>query len=65
MWSGVSRVSECNQDEQGGENASKPKGKRSKPKIPARYNTKSELEANVKAGENVFDFTLASQAGKA
>jgi len=35
--------------------------KGSKPKIPARYNTKSELEAVVKAGENVFDFQLATK----
>lgn len=29
--------------------------------IPARYNTKSELEADVQPGENVFDFKLESQ----
>jgi len=26
--------------------------------IPARYNTKTKLEADVKAGENTFDFPL-------
>ncbi|WP_145177826.1 carboxypeptidase regulatory-like domain-containing protein [Gimesia aquarii] len=29
-----------------------------KEKIPAKYNTKTELEADVKAGENTFDFNL-------
>lgn len=29
--------------------------------VPARYNTDSVLEADVKAGENVFDFKLESQ----
>jgi len=37
---------------------------REKPKVPARYNTKSELEANVKPGVNVFDFKLESQTAK-
>jgi hypothetical protein len=32
-----------------------------KPKIPARYNTRSELEADVKPGENTFDFKLTSK----
>jgi hypothetical protein len=31
-----------------------------KPMIPARYNTKSELEADVKPGENTFNFDLES-----
>jgi hypothetical protein len=31
-----------------------------KPKIPARYNTRSELEADVKPGENTIDFQLKS-----
>jgi hypothetical protein len=38
--------------------------KRSKPgkvEIPAHYNTKSELEADVQPGENVFDFHLVSK----
>jgi hypothetical protein len=29
--------------------------------VPSRYNTDSVLEADVKAGENVFDFKLESQ----
>ena len=55
-------------DEEGGEDegendeaASKPKAKGGKPKIPAQYNTKSILEADVKPGENVFDFKLESK----
>ncbi len=32
-----------------------------KTRVPARYNTNSELEADVKAGESVFDFKLESQ----
>lgn len=36
-------------------------GTREKPKIPARYNTKSILKADVKPGENVFDFQLDSK----
>ncbi|QDT53470.1 hypothetical protein Pan44_14870 [Caulifigura coniformis] len=35
--------------------------KSSKAVIPARYNTRSELEVDVKAGENVFDFQLESK----
>lgn len=31
-------------------------------RIPARYNTKSELEANVQPGENTFDFNLSSES---
>lgn len=31
-----------------------------KPSVPARYNTKSELEADVKPGKNTFDFELTS-----
>ena len=41
--------------------------KRSKPgkiKIPARYNSKSELKANVEVGENVFDFNLESKVSE-
>ncbi|OAI53284.1 hypothetical protein AYO47_05120 [Planctomyces sp. SCGC AG-212-M04] len=55
-------------DEEGGEDeaesdeaAAKPKAKGGKPKIPAQYNTKSILEADVKPGENVFDFKLESK----
>jgi hypothetical protein len=46
-----------------GEDTSTPKRRRARDKvvIPARYNTKSELEADVKPGENVFDFKLESQ----
>jgi hypothetical protein len=42
---------------------SKPATKRSKstkPTIPARYNVRSELKADVKAGKNTFDFQLES-----
>ncbi len=31
-----------------------------KPTIPARYNVRSELKADVKAGKNTFDFHLES-----
>jgi hypothetical protein len=31
------------------------------PKIPARYNTQSELKEEVKRGENTFNFELKSQ----
>ena len=31
-----------------------------KPRIPARYNIRSELEADVKPGENTFNFDLES-----
>ncbi|PQO46420.1 hypothetical protein [Blastopirellula marina] len=34
--------------------------KSGKPKVPAKYNIKSELEANVQPGENNFDFELKS-----
>lgn len=58
-------------DEEGGEDEgendeapAKPAAKSKKPKIPARYNTKSELEADVKPGVNVFDFKLESQGEK-
>lgn len=36
--------------------------KSGKSKIPARYNIKSELEADVKPGDNTFDFELTSKA---
>ena len=42
---------------------SKPAAKASKsgkPTIPARYNVRSELKADVKAGKNTFDFKLES-----
>jgi hypothetical protein len=32
------------------------------PKIPARYDSQSELKREVKSGENVFDFNLESEA---
>lgn len=35
-------------------------GDSGKKTIPARYNTETELKAEVKAGENVFDFDLKS-----
>lgn len=46
-----------------GEDVSAPTSpvKPEKTRVPARYNTNSELEADVKAGENVFDFKLESQ----
>ncbi len=46
-----------------GENIStaKPPVMREKPKVPGRYNTNSILEADVKPGENVFDFKLESK----
>lgn len=46
-----------------GEDVSTPTApvKPAKVKVPARYNTDSVLEADVKAGENVFDFKLESQ----
>lgn len=34
--------------------------KSGKPTIPSRYNTQSELKAEVKAGKNTFDFELKS-----
>lgn len=34
--------------------------KSAKPKIPARYNARTELNADVKAGKNTFDFKLES-----
>lgn len=36
------------------------KFKSGKPKIPARYNIKTELEADVQPGNNTFDFELTS-----
>lgn len=38
----------------------KPVSSSGRPTIPARYNTASELEADVKPGENKFDFELKS-----
>jgi hypothetical protein len=32
------------------------------PKIPARYDSQSELKRDVKSGENVFDFNIESEA---
>ena len=37
--------------------------KRIPEKVPAKYNTKSELKADVKSGNNTFDFDLKSDAG--
>ncbi len=39
-------------------NTAAKKPKSSKPTIPARYNVKSELKVDVKAGKNTFDFAL-------
>lgn len=46
-----------------GESVSTPTSpaKPAKPKVPMRYNTESTLKADVKAGENVFDFKLESK----
>jgi len=41
------------------ETESKP-SKPGKPKIPARYNSQSELNVDVKPGTNTFDFDLKS-----
>ncbi len=38
-----------------------PSAKGAKEPIPAKYNTKTELTADVKAGENTFDFKLDSK----
>ncbi len=48
------------------ENTSAPEPPREREKItiPARYNTKSELKADVKPGVNVFDFKLESQSSE-
>ncbi|MCH9653478.1 MAG: carboxypeptidase regulatory-like domain-containing protein [Planctomycetes bacterium] len=40
---------------------SRPKSKKSKEKIPAKYNTKTELKGDVVAGENVINFDLKSK----
>lgn len=45
--------------EEDGKPASKP-SKSGKPKIPPKYNVRSELKADVKAGKNTFDFKLES-----
>lgn len=44
-----------------GDGPAKTPSKSGKVKIPARYNTKSELEADVQPGRNVFDFKLESK----
>lgn len=41
-----------------------PQSKPGKVKVPARYNTKSELQADIKPGANVFDFQLESKPAK-
>ncbi len=67
---GHNRV-EIASSEEGEEDADEPEGdvdslqakqpvNSSRPSIPARYNTKSELEADVKPGKNTFDFDLES-----
>lgn len=43
-----------------GDDAAPTPGDTGKNDIPSRYNAESELEANVKPGENVFDFDLKS-----
>lgn len=37
-----------------------PKPSTGKPKVPPKYNIRSELKADVKAGDNTFDFDLQS-----
>ena len=54
---------EAEESEDSGEEsqpAAKKQTKSGKPKIPARYNVKSELKADVKAGKNTFNFELES-----
>ena len=36
----------------------------SRERVPARYNTRSELDVSVQPGANVFDFSLETGAGK-
>lgn len=64
---GFNRVEIGNTEEQGdemeteGDEATQTVDKSGKPRIPAKYNTKSELSVVVKAGENLFDFDLEKQ----
>ena len=52
---------EVEEDESSDESAPAPKKSKSgKPAIPARYNVKSELKADVKGGKNEFNFDLKS-----
>lgn len=44
----------------GEEQQASPKPKSGKSAVPARYNVKSELKADVKSGANTFDFALES-----
>ena len=49
------------EEESSDESAPAPKKSKSgKPAIPARYNVKSELKADVKGGKNEFNFDLKS-----
>lgn len=43
------------------EDEDSPAALKSKESIPAKYNSKSELKAEVEAGKNVFDFDLKSK----
>jgi hypothetical protein len=47
-----------------GDDVEQTPGDAGKKSIPARYNTETELEANVEPGENVFDFDLRSEVPK-
>lgn len=38
-----------------------PDGEAKQPPIPAKYNSKTELTADVKSGKNTFDFPLESK----
>lgn len=53
-------ISTLNEAEDGSEEGddAKVELKSSVEKIPAKYNTKTELEVDVKSGENTFDFEL-------
>ncbi|EAQ77341.1 carboxypeptidase-like regulatory domain-containing protein [Blastopirellula marina] len=42
----------------------KRRAKSGKPRIPARYNVQSELEADVQPGANTFDFDLSSKRSR-
>ena len=48
----------ANSDEESKSTTKRPSS--GKPTIPIRYNVRSELTADVKAGENTFDFKLES-----
>lgn len=55
---GVAEGEDENVAQSEGETTAPKMTKSGKPPIPARYNSKTELEADVKPGENTFDFDL-------